>query len=293
MLLQPLRVPAMADPSAAKENPNISVSSDLVLLQVDVTDASGGNIPSLSKADFRIFEGNQPREIAYFAHEAAPISVGLVVDHSASMKARLPDALSAATVFAQSARSEDEVFVLNFNDSSSLQNRSEKLVTDDPREIANEIASDSAHGQTALYDALADGMNYLHSTRSGKKALVVVSDGIDNASLYKYPDILKLAHQTQVAIYAIGLHGNSQKQGFKSLRRLCRQTGGDCAFPETSEDAVAAATGLREKIREGYLLGFVPNRRAINANNKVLVEVNAAGHRTVRVRMHGSHDFTG
>lgn len=288
MLLQPWRLSAMADLPGATDNPKISVSSDLVLLQVNVTDASGDNIPSLIKSNFRIFEGNQPREIAFFAHEGAPIRIGIVVDHSGSMKARLSDALSAANVLARSTRSEDELFVVKFNDSSSIQNRLQEPLINDPREIANEITSDSAHGQTALYDALADGMNYLQSAPSGKKALVVVSDGVDNASLNKYPDVLKMARRTQVAIYAIGLSGASHRQGFKRLRGLCRETGGNCEFPKTSEDAVAAATKLSKDLREGYLVGFVPTGQAINGNRKVLVEVNAAGHRTVRVRMHST-----
>lgn len=190
----------------------ITVTSELVAIPVSVTDSKGNFVPGLSKANFQILEGNQPREIALFEQEDTPVSIGLLVDHSGSMESKLPNVVTAISGFTEASNPQDEMFVVNFGDQARVETFGAKAFTSDPMEIRMAV-SVAAEGKTALYDAVFAGLKHLRAARWQKQALVIVSDGGDNASWYKYSQVLQQAQQRS----RISLHHyrrNSQSPDF-------------------------------------------------------------------------------
>ena len=159
------------------------------------------------------------------------MTVGLIVDHSRSMGPKLPEVAAAVSAFAQSSNPQDEMFVVDFNDDVSVELLDGKPFTNDPHELEKAVSAVSARGRTALYDAVAEGLNHLQFGHWDKKALIIVSDGGDNASRHKFSQVLALAQRSQVVIYSIGLVDANEEENPNVLRRLCKDTGGIAYFP--------------------------------------------------------------
>lgn len=155
----------------------ISATSELVVLPVNVTDANGNFVAGLAENNFRVYEGKRLQDITLFQREDAPVSVGLIVDHSRSMEPKLPNVMTAVSAFARSGNPKDEMFVVDFNDDVAVEAVDGKPFTNDPVELGRAIEAVSAHGRTALYDAVAEGLNHLQLSDLQRKALIVISDG--------------------------------------------------------------------------------------------------------------------
>ena len=168
---------------------------------------------------------------------------------------------TAVSAFAHSGNPEDEMFVVDFNDDAVVEPMGGKLFTNDSQELGTAVTAVSASGRTALYDAVAQGLAHLQLARWKKKALVIISDGGDNASRYKYSQILELARQSQVALYSIGLLNDSGKEeNPRVLRQLCSNTGGVAYFPGSQQAVITFSAQIAQDLREQYLLGFVPEK---------------------------------
>jgi Ca-activated chloride channel family protein len=264
----------------------IAVSVNLVLLPVKVTDARGAFVSGLKLEDFRVFENGQLQELTVFEERDAPVTVGLVVDHSRSMGSKLPDVVTAVSSFALSSNPQDEMFVVDFNDDVSIELMKGKIFSHDPKELGAALAAVSARGRTALYDAVSEGLQHLLDGHLQKKALIIISDGGDNASHLKYSQVLAQARQSQALIYSIALLGASdEEENPKILQRLCRDTGGVAYFPGPRESVAAVSKEIARDLREQYTLGYVPqNTKRADAFRKVEVKVHASGHGRLRVR---------
>ena len=143
----------------------------------------------------------------------------------------------------------------------------------------------SARGQTALYDAVAEGLKHLELGNREKKALVIVSDGGDNASRHKYSEVLTLARQAHAVIYSIGLVGSTEEENPRALERLCKETGGIAFFPRAGQRISDIAGTIARDLREQYTLGYAP-AKAISGSSfrKIAVKVEASGRGKLRVR---------
>jgi Ca-activated chloride channel homolog len=130
---------------------------------------------------------------------------------------------------------------------------------------------------TALYDAVAEGLNHLQLGRADKKALVIVSDGGDNASARKYRDILELARRSQAVIYAIVLVGGAEEENPAALKRLCKDTGGLAFFPTPGQSVSEISKIIARDLRKQYTLAFTPEQKGVDAYRKIRVEVTAPG----------------
>ena len=256
----------------------------LVVLPVRVTGANGDFVSGLKQEQFRVYENGREQPITLFRQEDTPVTVGLVVDHSRSMGMKLPGVSAAVSAFAQSSNSDDEMFVVDFSDSVSVELPGGKPFTSNPRELAQAVSAVSARGMTALYDAVAEGLNHLQLGRWDKRALIIVSDGGDNASGRKYADILDLAHRSQAVIYAIGLVGASEEENPSVLRRLCKDTGGLSFFPEEGQSVSDISAIIARDLREQYTVAFTPEKRSDNPYRKIHVEVKAPGRGKLQVR---------
>jgi len=273
-------------PTRVEAQAKIAVSVNLVLLPVNVTDARGTFVSGLKLEDFRVFEDGQLVNLTVFEERDTPVTVGLVVDHSRSMGAKIPDVVAAVTSFAHSSNPQDEMFVVDFNDDVSMQLMGGKTFTNDAKELALALRSVSARGRTALYDAVSEGLNHLQYGRWGKKALIIISDGGDNASHLKYSQVLVQARQSQSLIYSIALVGSAEAEENPGLlRRLCKDTGGIAYFPREGESVANVSTEIARDLREQYMLGYAPlNMKRADVFRKVEVKVTAPGHGRLRVR---------
>jgi Ca-activated chloride channel homolog len=278
--------PDRTAPSEVDAQHKISVKSELVVLPVNVTDTKGNFVSGLNASDFRVYEDRRLQNLTLFEEEDTPVSVGLVVDHSASMKTKLPNVATAISAFAHSGNPEDEMFVVDFNDRVTLQPLGGKAFTNDSEELTKAVDPISADGRTALYDAIAEGLAHLQLSRQQRKALIVISDGGDNASDYKYSQILQLARRSQVMIYSLALVDRQTKeQRPQVLRRLSRDTGGAALFPDSEQSVIDCSAKVALDLREQYVLGFVPEKQeGGNAYRKVQVRVNSAKGGELHVR---------
>ncbi len=277
---------AKKQPTAARGQAKIAVNSSLVVLPVNVTDSQGAFVPGLTQDDFRVFEDGQLQKLTVFEERDTPVTVGLIVDHSRSMGDKLVNVVAAVNSFVHSSNSQDEMFVVDFNDDVSVELMGGKAFSNDPKDLEEALTVVRARGRTALYDAVSEGLLHLQYGHLGKKALIIISDGGDNASHLKYSQVLAEARRSQAVIYAIGLVGSdNEEENPGLLRRLCKDTGGIAYFPHEGETVANASTEIARDLREQYMLGYVPqNMKHPDAFRKVEVKVIAQGLGRLRVR---------
>jgi Ca-activated chloride channel family protein len=272
--------------SKVSKQATISVTTELVVLPVNVTDSNGAFVPGLQKRDFRVYEDGTLQKVTLFAEEDTPVTVGLLVDHSRSMGPKLPEVRAAVSTFVHSSNPEDEMFVIDFSDNVSIEALGGKAFTSDAKILEKALLGISAQGQTALYDAVGEGLKHLQLGVRDQKALVIVSDGGDNASRLKYSDVLSLARQTHALIYSIVLAGNSEEEeNPQLLEKLCRETGGIAFFPQDGQRISDIAKAIALDLREQYTLGYAPEKK-LNGNSfrKIAVRVDAPSRGRLRVR---------
>jgi Ca-activated chloride channel homolog len=231
----------------------IAVKVNLVVLHATVRDASGQAAHGLRSQDFNIYEDGVLQQIRLFRHEDTPVAVGLVIDHSGSMQSKLPEVIVAAQTFVRSSRADDEMFVINFNEKVTepllMGNRIEGL--------ASAILRTPPAGMTALYDATVAGFERLQTARLEKRALIVISDGGDNASVRRKDDVMQAAAQSTALVYTIGIFDSTDPdRNPRVLRDLARATGGEAYFPATQKDIVPICETIARDIRNQYTLGY-------------------------------------
>ena len=270
----------------SRTGPQIVAETDLVVLPVRVTDVSGNFVPGLGQEQFRVFENNRRQEITLFRQEDVPVAVGLVVDHSRSMGPKLPAVAQAVVAFAHSSNPDDEMFVVDFSDHVAIEEPGGKPFTQDPRMLGQAVSAVSVQGMTSLYDAVMAALDHLRLSTLEKKALIIVSDGGDNASAAKYADVLDWARRSQVLIYAIGLVGAGEQADENPglLRRICNDTGGLAFFPAEKDSVLDVSARIARDLREQYTVGFSPARREGDSFRRVKVDVTAPRRGKLQVR---------
>ncbi len=274
-------------PPRADSSPQIKIAVNLVLLPVNVADARGSFVPGLNRDDFRVLEDGQPQKITVFEEGDTPVTVGLVVDHSKSMGSKLPGVATAVLSFAHSSNPQDEMFVVDFNDDVSIELMGGKSFSNNASDLEPALSAVTARGQTALYDAVSEGLIHLQSGHQAKKALIIISDGGDNASHLKYSQVLAQARQSQVAIYSILLLSASgdEEENPGILRSLCKDTGGIAYIPGPRESIADASKAIARDLREQYTIGYVSMQSGdASSYRKIVVKVDAPGHGRLHVR---------
>ena len=263
----------------------IAVTANLVVLPVKVTNPRGTFVSGLKLQDFRVYEDGKLQNLTVFEDGDTPVTVGLVVDHSRSMGSKLPDVISAVSSFAHSSNPQDEMFVVDFNDDVTIEIMKGKPFSNNAKELEHALTAVSARGRTALYDAVSEGLKHLQYGRWEKKALIVISDGGDNASHLKYSQVRVQARQSQALIYSIALLGALEEEDPKVLLRLCRDTGGIAYFPKAGDHVADISTEIARDLREQYTLGYIPRQmNGASSFRKVEVKVTAPDRDKLRIR---------
>jgi VWFA-related protein len=255
---------AQTPPSADDQQPwRISTNVDLVVLPAAVRDKNGLPVSSLPQQSFQVYEGGVLQSIRLFLHEDIPVTVGLVVDHSGSMKNKIPEVVAAARAFVRSSNSDDQMFVINFNEKVSSGLPDSIPFSDRADELEAAIETSPASGQTALYDAVSSALDRLKTGSHEKKALIVISDGGDNASAVGLPDVLKKVGESNALVYAIGIfEADDPDRNPRVLRSMARATGGEAFFPGKLDEVVAICESIAADIRRQYTIGYVSSNPA-------------------------------
>ena len=264
----------------------ISVNVDLVVLNATVRDGKGRFASDLREQDFEVYEDGVRQTIRLFRHEDIPVTVGLVVDHSGSMRPKLADVIAAARTFVQSSSPEDQMFVVNFNEKVALGLPDNLPFSNRPEDLASAIANAPTTGRTALYDAVFEARKHLQTGSREKKVLIVISDGGDNASRHSQAEVLKMAEQSTTLVYTIGIFDESDPDRNPDvLRRLAGVTGGEAFFPSEYSEVVAICERIARDIRNQYTIGYLSTSAARpGAFLSIRVAAGAAGHGKLSVR---------
>ena len=229
------------------------VDVNLVELYVTVTDRGNQLVTGLTQGDFEIVEAGQRQEVSKFELvENRPLTIGMLLDTSGSMAQSLAQAQSAATGFLRSVmKPRDKAFAVSF----ASRTRLDMPPTDDVEGVAMALSSLQAVGDTALHDAIVHSLYYFRGM-TGQRALVLLSDGDDNASWFKFDDALDYARRSGVAIYAIGYNvpGLGGLRG--KLERLSLETGGRVFYADRSDELPGVYAQIEKELRSRYLLAY-------------------------------------
>ena len=246
---------------AGQEPPNFKISDhvNLVLLDVSVKDAHGSYATDLKRDNFQVFDNGQPRPLAHFSSIDAPVTVGLIIDNSGSMRAKRSEVIFAGLAFAKESNPRDEFFVVNFNDRFYPGLPKGMAFTDDLKILRNALYYGEPRGQTALYDAVAYGLKHLELSQRDKRTLVVVSDGGDNVSALRFPDLLRLLESSRATVYTVGLYDPEDRNAHLAvLKKLSHLSGGRFFQPATTAEIAPVFSKIAKDIRNCYSLGYTP-----------------------------------
>lgn len=264
----------------------IEVNVDVVVLHATALAHDNVLVSGLGKDDFQVYEDGVLQKVTYFSHEDIPVTVGLVIDNSGSMRSKRAGVIAAALVFAQSSNPQDQMFVVNFNEKVSFGLPDATPFTDQTAQLQDALARITTDGETALYDAVAVALEHLKKGNRDKKVLIIVSDGGDNASKRTLAQIADMAVKSEAIIYTIGIFDEMDgDQNPHVLRQLAKNTGGEAFLPESVDQIVPICERIAHDIRNQYTIAYVPtNRKRDGSYRAIQVKASAPGRGRLSIR---------
>jgi Ca-activated chloride channel homolog len=260
----PGQQPAPPQGTQTDKQGRIIANVNLVVLHTSVLDDRGKFVDGLTQENFRVFEDKVEQKLAVFKREDIPVSMGLVIDNSGSMRDKRPRVNEAALTLVQSSNPQDEAFVVNFNDDFYLD--LDKDFSSSIPELKEALERIDARGSTALYDAIIGSLDHLKKGNKEKKVLLIVTDGEDNTSRNSLEKTLREIQKTDTVIYTIGLLSQESKKSAKSAKRALTEialaSGGVAYFPENVEDVHSICEQVAHDIRHQYTLAYYPSNFA-------------------------------
>jgi Ca-activated chloride channel family protein len=252
----------------------LRVNVDLVLVPVTVTDSMNRPVVGLSKQDFTLSEGARAQDIRYFSADDTPISIGVLLDVSASMKDKIELARDALAEFFNDSRPDDDYFVVTFSDSPELV----ADVTQSIGTLRARLGQVTPKGHTALLDAIYLGVQKLKHARYQRKALLIISDGGDNHSRFTAGEIKDMVMESDVQIYGIGIyssifHTPEEWSGQHLLTTITEATGGRTITVGNARELPQAAATISTDLRNEYVLGYAPEALDSSGWRKINVSV--------------------
>src|SRR5208283_1216020 len=256
--------PPPPPPDESQTGSHIKLQVNLVVLHTTVLDDRGKFVEGLGQDNFRIYEDKVEQKLTLFKREDIPVSMGLVIDNSGSMRDKRPRVNEAALTLVQNSNPQDEAFVVNFNDDFYLD--LDKDFSSSIPELKEALERIDARGSTALYDAIIGSLDHLKKGVKEKKVLLIVTDGEDNTSRSSLEKTIREIQKTDTVIYTIGLltqeNKRSAKNAKKALTEIANASGGVAYFPENIEDVHAICQQVAHDIRHQYTLGYYPTNAA-------------------------------
>src|SRR5215471_2334824 len=257
----------------------LSVDVDLAVFNVTVLDSNHRPVAGLTADNFRVYEDGHEQKVKIFQAEDTPTTLGLVIDNSGSMANKKRDVITAALAFIGASQRDDEMFVVGFNRKPWLGLPAATPFTNDLAQLRTTLLDTRTEGTTALYDALELALNHLKKGTRQRKALVLLSDGGDNASVLKLEEVLRMAQQSSATIYCIGIYDPFAKDKNPGvLKKIARVTGGEWYFPTRSSELPDIWSRIASSIRAQYTLGYMSTNAARDGSYRN-VRITATGKR--------------
>jgi VWFA-related protein len=276
-----------AQRETAQREARFSTRSELVVLNVAVTDGRGAFVGGLPADAFRVLEERRPQMVSFFAEQDAPASIALLIDASGSMLVTRDRMIAGITSLAELSHPDDEFLPLVFNERVTYVVPSESHFTSDPRELRDALTNSlNVQGRTAFHDALAEGLEGISHGQHERRVLILLSDGGDNASHSSFNEMLEKVQASNVVIYTIALLDPlSLERNPKGLRRLAEVTGGLAFEPRSVSMVGKVLRSIAADIRSRYTLAYEPAESVADGRLKrVSVLVHAPGHNGLKVR---------
>lgn len=281
----PYEAPSSQEPSGG-DAPLFRTQVDLVALHVAVFDSLQHLVTGLPREAFEVLDDGKPQRITEFSNRDIPVSMGILVDSSASMTDKRPSVNAAALALVRASNPADEVFILNFRDSSELT----QDYTSDIAELERGLSEVRMWGGTAVMDAVRNALDHSQRGTQAKKVLLVITDGEDDASKTKLPQLVALLQKSEATVYAIGIlsqePSRNRKNAEKMLQSIAQVSGGAAYFPRSMEEVEALATRIAHDIRNQYVLAYPVPPGAKPGFHSVRVRLRSGnlGKLTVRTR---------
>jgi VWFA-related protein len=268
--------------------PDTTFRSDtrLVVLHATVVDKSGKFVTNLQQSAFHVFENNVEQPIKKVLREDVPVSMGLIVDNSGSMRTKRARVEASALALVKASNPQDEVFIVNFNDEAFL----DQPFSADIKELERGLSKIDSRGGTAMRDAIRMSIDYLKENgKRDKKVLVVVTDGDDNNSSGSLENLIKASQQSEVLIYTVGLLSEEEKREAKratrALNAIAEATGAKSYYPKELKEVDAICQQVARDIRSQYIIEYTPKNAALDGSfRQIRVTANGPNHPVVRTR---------
>ncbi len=254
---------------------NLKVDVEMVLVPATVTDELGHYVVGLSPEHFQVFEDKVEQKVQTFSSEDVPLSVGIILDVSGSMKSSITLAKDAAVTFLKMGSPEDDYFLVEFNDKAVVT----EDFTSDITRLQNHLMFIPAKGRTALFDSLYLGLEKVRDGSNPRKFLLIITDGGDNHSRYSFAEVRDFARERDAQIYLIAVTGGGPGGGPQgtggSVSDIVELTGGRRFFARSPNDLEDICTKIAIEVKSQYILGY----RSTNQNRdgkyrRVSVKVN-------------------
>jgi Ca-activated chloride channel homolog len=261
-------------------------SLQLVVLNATVADKSGKLITDLPETAFTVFQDGVPQPLTLFRREDVPVSIGIVIDNSGSMRDKRAKVTTAALELVNASNPQDEMFVVNFNDAVYL----DQAFTNDTKRLRDALDRIDSRAGTAMRDAVSASIDYVKKKgKTEKKVLLVITDGNDNISEEPLDDLLRKARQQEVLVYSVGLLNDEEpreaRKAKQALTALAEASGGMSYYPKDLAQINAIVADLAREIRNQYTLAYAPTNQATDKTfRKINVVVNGHGRLVVRTR---------
>lgn len=286
------QLPGVARPGA-QDAQDFVIHSDvrLVLLDVAVKDRRGGFVDHLTRDNFTVLENGEAQQITVFADEDLPVTVGLLMDESRSMTPKRNDMLAAAGDFIATSNPLDEIFVLNFNDDVKRGLPPDVLFSDNVDQLRAALYRGVPRGMTAFNDAVMEGLQQLTLGKRDKKALMIVSDGGDNASKHTRAEMFSMVERSPATLYAVALTDPEDRDwNPQILKHLASLSGGEAYILEDPAGLKAICEGIAKEIRTRYTIGYLPPENHGSLRH-IQVRVSAPGRAGLVARTRTSYRY--
>jgi Ca-activated chloride channel homolog len=277
-----------AHPPAGEQDeiPTFTADTNLVVLHASVFDKSGKLLTNIPQSAFHVYENGVEQPIKNFRREDVPVSMGIIIDNSGSMRDKRAKVAAASMLLVRNSNPEDEVFIVNFNDDAYL----DQTFTNDTKKLEEALDKIDARGGTAMRDAISMSIDYLKAKgKREKKVLLVITDGNDNTSNISLEQIVRKAQQSEVLIYSIGLLSEEEpreaRQAKRALKALAENSGALDYYPKDLAEVDRITPQIAHEIRNQYMISYLPTNTAFDGKfRKINVLVKASGNPTVRTR---------
>jgi Ca-activated chloride channel family protein len=280
--------PEMANPLGVEinENEKISIDTDLVNLNVRVIDRNNRPVGNVRQDEFQVYENGVAQPIFSFTTEEVPVSYGLAIDTSGSLRSQLAQVIEAGKVIINSNKPGDETFLVRFISSDKIEQVQD--FTSNKEDLIDSLDTFYTEGgQTAIVDAVYVTSEHVAQYKKGndndrrRRALIVVTDGEDRGSQYKQDELFDRLREEDVQIYVIGfvneldkddgfIRKSSRDKAINLINRLAKETGGRAFFPESLSDLPKIADEIVRDLRTQYVISYNPTNKARDGSYRAI-----------------------